>query len=336
MFIPDYVSEILQILNAHHYEAYVVGGAIRNHLLHLPAHDYDVTTNALPQQLKEVFQNYATIDTGIQHGTVTVLINHHPVEITTYRKDSAYTDHRHPSSVTFTSELQEDCKRRDFTINAMCYHPSCGILDFFSGQQDLNNHILRCIGNPEERFEEDALRILRALRFAARLNFTIEENTSRTLIQKKETSGSASVRMALFLRPLQDISKARQILQRMKCSNAYMSSVLNLLQVEDMPVSNRINMRYLLAALTVDFDMYLHYCSTFQATDNAQKLYTEVTSDTYAYTLSQLKITGKDLLALGYKGKEIGETLHTLLEMVMQEKIHNTKEELLQALQSTI
>lgn len=395
MFIPDYVSEILQILNAHHYEAYVVGGAVRNHLLHLPAHDYDVTTNALPQQLKEVFQNYATIDTGIQHGTVTVLINHHPVEITTYRKDSAYTDHRHPSSVTFTSELQEDCKRRDFTINAMCYHPSCGILDFFSGQQDLNNHILRCIGNPEERFEEDALRILRALRFAARLNFTIEENTSRTLIQKKETlsyvsieritsewmgilesgypctilkkyrsvievflpeikeytesayssvldtleketSGSAYVRMALFLRPLQDISKARLILQRMKCSNAYMSSVLNLLQVEDMPVSNRINMRYLLAALTVDFDMYLHYCSTFQATDSAQKLYTEVTSDTYAYTLSQLKITGKDLLALGYKGKEIGETLHTLLEMVMQEKIHNTKEELLQALQSTI
>ena len=103
-----------------------------------------------------------------------------------------------------------------------------------------------------------------------------------------------------------------------------------------MPVSNRINMRYLLAALTVDFDMYLHYCSTFKATDNAQKLYTEVTSDTYAYTLSQLKITGKDLLALGYKGKEIGETLHALLEMVMQEKIHNTKEELLQALQSTI
>ena len=368
MFIPDYVSEILQILNAHHYEAYVVGGAVRNHLLHLPAHDYDVTTNALPVQLKEVFQNYATIDTGIQHGTVTVLIHHHPVEITTYRKDSAYTDHRHPSSVTFTSELQEDCKRRDFTINAMCYHPSCGILDFFSGQQDLNNHILRCIGNPEERFEEDALRILRALRFAARLNFTIEENTSRTLIQKKETlsyvsleritsewmgilesgyssaldtleketSGSACARMALFLRPLQDISKARQILQRMKCSNAYMSSVLNLLQTEDMPIKDRIDMRYLLAALTVDFDIYVHYNTAFRSTDDAQKLYTEVTSDTYAYTLSQLKITGKDLLALGYKGKEIGETLHTLLEMVMQEKIHNTKEELLQALQSTI
>ena len=254
---------------------------------------------------------------------------------------------------------------------------------------------MRCIGNPEERFEEDALRILRALRFAARLNFTIEENTSRTLIQKKETlsyvsieritsewmgilesgypctilkkyrsvievflpeikeytesayssvlntlkketSGSSSVRMALFLRPLQDISKARQILQRMKCSNAYMSSVLNLLQTEDMPVKDRIDMRYLLASLTVDFDMYVHYNTAFRSTDDAQKQYTEVTSDTYAYTLSQLKITGKDLLALGYKGKEIGETLHTLLEMVMQEKIHNTKEELLQALQSTI
>ena len=115
-----------------------------------------------------------------------------------------------------------------------------------------------------------------------------------------------------------------------------MSSVLNLLQTEDMPVKDRIDMRYLLAALTVDFDIYVHYNTAFRSTDDAQKLYKEVTSDTYAYTLSQLKITGKDLLALGYKGKEIGETLHTLLEMVIQEKIHNTKEELLQTLQSTI
>ncbi len=185
--------QLLNELNSHGYEAYVVGGAIRSYLLGLPIHDYDLTTNALPAQMKEVFHQYHTIDTGIEHGTVTVVIHHTPVEITTYRKDSAYLDHRHPDHVEFTPSLEEDCKRRDFTINAMCYHPKTGIIDFFQGQQDLANKKIRCIGEPEKRIEEDALRILRAIRFAARLSFSITPSTARVLFAKKDTLQYVSI-----------------------------------------------------------------------------------------------------------------------------------------------
>ena len=187
MELPDYVLKLLKQLNEHGYEAYVVGGAVRSYLLHLPIHDYDLTTNAMPLEIKEVFHDFHTIDTGIQHGTVTVIIDHHPIEITTYRKDSGYQDHRHPDHVEFTSALEEDCKRRDFTINALCYHPDTGIIDFFHGLDDIRNKIIRCIGDPEKRFNEDALRILRAIRFCARLSFSIEPHTREVLFAMKDT-----------------------------------------------------------------------------------------------------------------------------------------------------
>ena len=187
MKIPDYVNVLIEELSQHGYEAYVVGGAVRSALLDLPVHDYDLTTNALPDEMKQVFHGYHCIETGIQHGTLTVISSHHPIEITTYRKDSTYEDHRHPDAVEFTSALQEDCQRRDFTINAMCYRPQEGILDFFHGKEDLKAGIIRCIGDPEKRFSEDALRILRALRFASRLSFTIEPETDRVLREKKDT-----------------------------------------------------------------------------------------------------------------------------------------------------
>jgi len=182
--LPEYVEELINLLNKNNYEAYVVGGAIRSYLLHEEIHDYDLTTNALPDEMKEVFKDYPTIETGIKHGTLTVLINHHPIEITTYRKDDEYQDHRHPNTVTFTSALQEDCARRDFTINALCYNHQDGLKDFYNGLEDLNNHIIRCIGDAHKRFDEDALRILRALRFAARLNFMIEENTKQAIFNQ--------------------------------------------------------------------------------------------------------------------------------------------------------
>lgn len=170
-----------------------MGGAIRSYLLHLPIHDYDLTTNALPEEMKTVFSDLHSFDTGIQHGTLTVLSDHHPVEITTYRKDSTYEDHRHPDAVIFTSALKEDCERRDFTINALCYHPKEGILDFFEGRKDIERKLIRCIGDPHRRFEEDALRILRALRFAARLSFSIDAETAAVLRSKKETLSYVSV-----------------------------------------------------------------------------------------------------------------------------------------------
>ena len=176
----------MQKLAENGYECYVVGGAVRSTMLNLPVHDYDLTTNALPEQMKEVFSSFRTLETGIKHGTLTVLADHHPLEITTYRKDSAYADHRHPDHVEFTSALKEDCARRDFTVNALCCDAEGNILDFFHGKEDLEKKIIRCIGRADDRFDEDALRILRALRFAARLSFSIDPATSQALHAKKD------------------------------------------------------------------------------------------------------------------------------------------------------
>ncbi|MBR2592882.1 MAG: HD domain-containing protein [Oscillospiraceae bacterium] len=179
--IPDQISRVIERLNRAGYEAYLVGGCVRDALLGNEPKDYDITTSALPEQTEEVFADYPVIETGIQHGTVTVLSDRTPVEITTYRIDSAYTDHRHPESVEFTSSLREDLARRDFTINAMAYHPTQGLVDCFGGQEDLRTCTIRCVGDPEERFREDALRILRALRFSSRYDSPIEPETEKAM-----------------------------------------------------------------------------------------------------------------------------------------------------------
>ena len=184
--IPEYIQVLIDLLNQNHYNAYVVGGAIRNTLLGLPIHDYDLTTDATPDEMLQVFSSYRLFKTGIQHGTITVLSNGQPVEITTFRSENTYEDHRHPSTVSFSNNIEEDCKRRDFTINALCYNKSEGLIDFFGGIEDLQHKIIRCIGNANERINEDALRILRALRFAGRLSFTIEENTATAIHKQKQ------------------------------------------------------------------------------------------------------------------------------------------------------
>ena len=184
--IPDYIQVLIDLLNQNHYSAYVVGGAIRNALLGLPIHDYDLTTDATPDEMLQVFSSYRVFKTGIQHGTITVLSKGQPVEITTFRSENTYEDHRHPSTVSFSDNIKEDCKRRDFTINALCYNKREGLIDFFGGIEDLHHQIIRCIGNASERIDEDALRILRALRFAGRLSFTIEENTATAIHKQKD------------------------------------------------------------------------------------------------------------------------------------------------------
>ena len=166
------------------YEAYVVGGCVRDALMGITPKDWDITTSARPEQVKEVFS--VTFDTGIEHGTVSVRYEHETYEVTTYRIDGAYTDHRRPDAVAFTSLLYEDLARRDFTINAMAYHPERGLVDYFEGQLDLQRGCIRCVGKAEERFQEDALRMLRAIRFAARLRFEIEENTFKAIQNKAE------------------------------------------------------------------------------------------------------------------------------------------------------
>ncbi len=177
--LPEDVKRIIDRLTAEGYEAFAVGGCVRDTLLGRKPEDWDITTSASPMQVKELFSH--TIDTGIQHGTVTVMMNHIGYEVTTYRIDGEYEDARHPKEVIFTSSLVEDLKRRDFTINAMAYNEERGLIDEFGGIEDLKNGIIRCVGNPMERFFEDALRMLRAVRFAAQLGFVIEDETKAAI-----------------------------------------------------------------------------------------------------------------------------------------------------------
>ena len=173
--VPEKVNIIIETLLAHGHEAYAVGGCVRDSLLGREADDWDITTSASPYEIKELFRR--TIDTGIQHGTVTVMLEKEGFEVTTYRIDGEYEDGRHPKEVLFTKNLEEDLKRRDFTINAMAYNEQTGMVDIFGGVQDLENKIIRCVGVAGDRFDEDALRIMRAFRFSAQLGFTIEEST---------------------------------------------------------------------------------------------------------------------------------------------------------------
>ena len=180
ILMPEDVKYILEKLNNAGYEAYAVGGCVRDSILGRIPDDWDITTSAKPEETKALFPR--TIDTGIQHGTVTVMCNHVGYEVTTYRIDGEYEDSRHPKEVIFTSDLLEDLKRRDFTINAMAYnHLSGGLVDAFGGIQDIENGIIRCVGNPIHRFEEDALRMMRAVRFSAQLGYEIEEETRNAI-----------------------------------------------------------------------------------------------------------------------------------------------------------
>lgn len=173
--LPKEVKHIIDILTQNGYEAYAVGGCVRDSILGRVPGDWDITTSALPQQVKALFRR--TIDTGIQHGTVTIMLGKNGYEVTTYRIDGKYEDSRHPESVEFTPNLEEDLKRRDFTINAMAYNDENGVVDIFGGIDDIRNRIIRCVGNAHDRFTEDALRILRAVRFSAQLGFEIDKAT---------------------------------------------------------------------------------------------------------------------------------------------------------------
>ena len=177
MPLPKSVCMAIERLSAHGFEAYAVGGCVRDFLRGVSPHDYDLTTSATPSEILSVFSDMRCIETGIAHGTVTVLIEETPLEITTFRVDGEYRDHRHPDGVTFTRSFFEDAARRDFTVNAMGYAPSVGVVDCFGGKEDLSHGILRAVGEPKKRFTEDALRILRALRFASVLGMSIEKET---------------------------------------------------------------------------------------------------------------------------------------------------------------
>ncbi len=186
ILLPKEVEYIIDTFYNAGYKAYAVGGCVRDSLMNKQPYDWDICTNALPEVVKQLFTNYNVIETGIKHGTVTLVIDKKPYEITTFRKETTYSDNRHPDSVAFVTSLEEDLSRRDFTINAMAYNHYDGLIDLFNGKADLQNKIIKAVGNPNIRFNEDALRILRALRFASTLEFVIEEETKKAIHKNKQ------------------------------------------------------------------------------------------------------------------------------------------------------
>ena len=236
------------MLNNSGYEAFFVGGCVRDKLMGKNATDFDVTTNALPQQIKNVFLNCKIIETGIKHGTVTVIIDDIPFEITTYRTEVSYSDSRHPDSVVFVSSLVDDLSRRDFTINAIAYSPEKGIIDPFGGYDDIKNKIIRTVGCPQKRFKEDALRILRALRFSSCLGFEIEDETSKSIHNLKDT--------ILKISPERIYTELQKIL----LGENVLKVISNFIEVFEvlMPIANDISM---LNLIPNDFAMRLYYLS---------------------------------------------------------------------------
>ena len=192
MNIPQHAATVLERLEHYGFEAYVVGGCVRDSLMGRTPKDWDVCTNALPEDVLRVFRKFHVIKTGLKHGTVTVMVNRQPVEVTTFRIDGAYTDNRHPDAVSFVSRVEEDLARRDFTINAMAYSPARGLVDAFGGREDLAARTIRCVGEPDARFNEDGLRILRALRFAARYDFNIETETAHAVRRNRHLLANVS------------------------------------------------------------------------------------------------------------------------------------------------
>ena len=394
--MPENANRIIKRLQREGYEAYIVGGCVRDAILHKEPDDWDITTSARPEQVKALFRK--TFDTGIQHGTITVMMPNADTgklegyEVTTYRVDGKYEDHRRPTSVTFTASLLEDMKRRDFTINAMAYNDEEGIVDHFDGMGDLERHVIRCVGKAQERFDEDALRILRAVRFAAQLDFEIEEQTRKAIQEQAELLQDISaeriqVEMTKLLMSkhperlriayerwaalLHDVAKpetkttdengdhfyghnekgveiARQILLRLKFDNATIDRVKRLVFWHDYGMGQLMKLKTFRRGLSkMGADLFDDYVALKRADilgqsdymrqekldtlATLQSYYEQIMDDNQCLSLKDLAITGKELITeLGMQpGKEIGKTLHVLLDRVLDDPTLNERDTLL-------
>lgn len=438
MQIPPQITKALSMLEEAGYSAYIVGGCVRDHLRNVAPVDYDLTTSALPAQVEEVFSHTRIIETGLKHGTVTVIIEDMPVEITTFRKEGAYSDSRHPDSVTFTGSLEEDLKRRDFTINAIAYSKKRGMVDCFGGRADLQNRIIRAVGNADRRFKEDALRIMRALRFSSCLGFEIEDETKSAIFDNMALLKKISiervrdelikllcgqnVRPVLMTYPqvigqfipeimdmagfdqhnphhiydllehtarvvenspavpymrlaalLHDIGKpstftldkngighfyghdkvgcqmSENILRRLKVDNSTRGKILTLIQCHDDRIEcEERAVRRLLRK--IGEELFFDLLSLKRADNKAQNITCYNHLDEYSrleglgrsiikegkcFSLSGLAISGDDLLALGYKGRAVGDGLRSLLDAVIDGRVENEKDKLIEFLSST-
>ncbi len=427
--IPKYVNFTLERLRSKGFVSYIVGGCVRDLLLSKHPYDWDICTNATPQQMQEVFSDCKLVLTGIKHGTVTLVRDNNNIEITTFRKDGDYSDHRRPDKVNFTTELTEDLSRRDFTVNAMAYHPKEGLIDKFGGIDDLNNKIIRCVGDAGTRFNEDALRMLRALRFSSTLGFDIEKHTAKAIISQKalitfvskervnsefsklicgdnvlsvlsefkdflftiipqmkdtaectqenpyhvydvfshslhalsNTPPDLSLRLSALLHDIgkpfcktmdengtahflghaeKSVELATNILNDLRYANNIKKDVLCLIAEHDHPFSKKRNkIKRKLNLFGEDFLFKLiklkradilsqnpNFASTrLEELEDTKKVIFEILESGECFKTNQLKISGDDLLDLGFKGKELGEVLKKILELVINGQLKNER-----------
>lgn len=431
----------VEALNSCGFEAFLIGGSVRDFIMGLPIGDVDITTNATPAQVEEVFKEFRVIETGLKHGTVTVLIDGEPIEITTYRCEGAYSDNRHPDSVIFSSRLADDVIRRDFTMNGIAYDFKNGFCDLVGGVDDINNKIIRCIGDAETRFREDALRILRALRFSAVLGFEIEENTKKAIHKCRDLLKNISaerireetvklicgknafsvltefsdvlcvfipefeacigfeqknrhhiydvythilkaveqskplpeIRLALLFHDIAKPATAKldengeqhfyvhpkigaeiteEIMIRLRFDNEMKAKVVTLVKFHDSPIMlngeakpDRKRIKRIMSKIGKEliFDLIeikrcdnlaqnpIYYRGDEFYAETVQMI-NEIISEKECFSVKDLKINGNDLIALGFKGKEIGEKLNLCLEAVIDGTVENGQSSLIKFL----
>ena len=433
----------VETLKSNGFEAFLIGGSVRDFIMGVPIGDIDITTNATPPQVKEVFKDFRVIETGIKHGTVTVLIDNEPIEITTYRSEGTYSDNRHPDTVSFSESLSDDVIRRDFTMNAIAYDFSSGFCDLVDGIRDIENKTIRCIGNAERRFQEDALRILRALRFSSVLGFTIEENTKMAIHDCKHLLKNISaeriqveftklicgknaynvlkeypdviavfipetemcidfeqinrhhcydvythilkaleksksdpvIRLAVFFHdigkpyvahfdekgeqhyyghPKKSAELTEKILTRLRFDNDTKNKVVTLVKFHDSPVMvndnilpDRKRLKKIMSQIGKEmiFDLiHIKFCDNsaqnpeyYRGDDFYKKTYdmiNDILNEQECFSVKDLKINGNDLISMGFKGREIGEILNTVLDLVINENIKNEAPEIINFVQS--
>ncbi len=363
--IPEKIEYVIEKLTENGFEAYIVGGCVRDILLSKTPHDYDVTTSATPDEIISVFDR--TIPTGIKHGTVTVLIDNEPIEVTTFRTDGEYRDSRRPDSVQFVRNLKDDLSRRDFTVNAMAYNRENGLCDLFGGREDLKNKTLRAVGDPETRFNEDALRILRLFRFASTLNFKIDNETFNAAIKCAPLLPKVSIERVMtelktaitgenfsIIKPLIEcdglkfigidtcpdfnlikVHRQRPNLCLYLLLNGEIKTDLKLSNKEKAYIDGLNKLMHLPAKTKADIKRCLSITNEeitrdFLALKNISDLpLNEILENKEPYLIGHLKITGNDLIEMGIKGEKIGEILSDLQQKVIEDPTFNTKSRLL-------
>lgn len=382
---PEYVKNVLRTLNAHEYPACIVGGCVRDSVIGVEPQDWDISTGALPEEVLRLFPD--SIPTGIKHGTITVKSGNHFVEVTTFRSDGEYADHRHPDKVSFVGNLAMDLSRRDFTINAIAVTSDGTVVDPYHGIDDIKAGIIRCVGSPEKRFEEDALRMLRAFRFSSRLGFEIEENTYNAIkanaflttslsservrdeIEKILLTSSpetlftvirlnlldsylikhlsrndalviiskvirkALPRWALFCTALladDCIDSVRSFLSDLRLDGRTIRCCSDCCEIlKGSPPSDKTEWKRLLKKYGTDAVECAAICCDAIYNESYLEKFRKILKSGECFSMSRLAVNGNDLMALGLKGKQLGETLDFLLEYVIDFPENNNRDLLL-------